>query len=128
MTTIDPFSSVITPELASYMNSRFRVVCTALISAVAAYIAPFALDAQQVGNGGGNGQGRPVASVVRITTTPPTIDGRLDDDAWSLNLSITHSLSAHTPAFIWKNSLPPRVIGGGRLSGLVDTQARADCF
>ena len=30
-----------------------------------------------------------MATVTRITTTPPIVDGRLDDDAWSLGAPIT---------------------------------------
>ncbi len=71
------------------MNSRIRVVCTALFSALAASTIPIALDAQQAGNGNRNDQGGPVASVARITTTAPIIDGRLDDDAWSLGVPVT---------------------------------------
>jgi hypothetical protein len=67
------------------MNSRFHLASTSLLLALAATVTPIALDAQQ----DGNGRGRPMASVTRITTTPPIIDGRLDDEAWVLGQPIT---------------------------------------
>ena len=65
------------------MNSRSRVAFTALLWAVTASVMPVALSAQEDGAGG------PVASVTAITTAPPIIDGRLDDEAWSLGEPIT---------------------------------------
>lgn len=62
------------------MNFIYRATCTALLSLLAASAAPIAVAAQQ---------DSPMASVTRITTAPPVIDGRLDDDAWSLGTPIT---------------------------------------
>ena len=67
------------------MNLRLQVFRTALVLALSACLIPLALDAQQSGNGGRG----PMATVTRITTAPPLIDGRLDDEAWGLGTPIT---------------------------------------
>ena len=73
--------------VVSRADERFGVACTAIFLVVSASVTPVTLDAQQSDNG--NGWGGPIASVTRITTAPPIIDGRLDDAAWSLGEPIT---------------------------------------
>ncbi len=63
------------------MNSIQRSTYKVLFLVFAASIAPMASAAQQ--------DEGPVASVTRITTAPPVIDGRLDEDVWSLDAPIT---------------------------------------
>ena len=66
------------------MNSRFRLICIAFLLTLGAVTAPIAVFAQQ----GAGGDGGPMAYVTRITTAPPMIDGRLDDEAWALGAPI----------------------------------------
>ena len=67
------------------MNLRSRIIFAALLWAIAAPVMPVALAAQQ----GGEREGGPVATVTPMTAPPPLIDGRLDDEAWTLGEPIT---------------------------------------
>jgi hypothetical protein len=67
------------------MNLVSRIIFAALLWAIVAPVMPSALVAQQ----GGDGDGRPVATVTPMTAPAPVIDGRLDDEAWTLGEPIT---------------------------------------
>ncbi len=68
------------------MNSPFHATPAALLIIAASAVAPLPLGAQQSGD---EDPHAPTASVTRITTASPIIDGRLDDDAWSLGEPLT---------------------------------------
>ena len=68
-------TTAITPECAFSMSSKIHTAWTALCLMATAFVAPFPLDAQQ--DGDENDRRGPMASVARITTAPPIIDGRL---------------------------------------------------
>ena len=68
------------------MNSRFQAA-SGVLFLVCACATPLGLAAQQ--DGDANGRADPTASVTAIVANPPIIDGRLDDEAWSLGEPIT---------------------------------------
>ena len=68
------------------MHASFRALPAASCLLAAASTLSSPLDAQQSST---EDPGAPTATVTRITTASPTIDGRLDDDAWSLGEPLT---------------------------------------
>ena len=68
------------------MHASFHALPLAFLLFAARSTLPFPLDAQQSST---EERRPPTATVTRITTASPTIDGRLDDPAWSLGEPLT---------------------------------------